>query len=156
MSKELNMLDPQQPLRSGEGYHTRPPFTENHSIRSVIQDLYRDMSTLFDRQGQLLRAELSEKAAIVKASGSAMVAAAIMIVFGVQALLATIIIALAYLVDWWAAAAIVSAVLLIGGTLIALKAKKSLNLENLKPKKSADALSGMGSKLKEKAHELYH
>ncbi|RZA18168.1 MAG: phage holin family protein [Proteobacteria bacterium] len=79
-----------------------------------------------------------------------------MIVFGVQALVATLIIALSYAVDLWLAAAIVSSVLLIGGVLIALKAKKALNFENLKPKKSADALSDIGSKLKEKAHEFYH
>ncbi|RZA17394.1 MAG: phage holin family protein [Proteobacteria bacterium] len=149
-------MDPNQHLGSGATLDAPRPLTENHSIRNVMQDLYRDMSTLFDRQGQLLRAELSEKATIVKASGVAMVSALVMIVFGVQALVATAIIALSYAVDLWLAAAIVSSVLLIGGVLIALKAKKSLNFENLKPKKSADALSDIGSKLKEKAHEFYH
>ncbi|RZA26747.1 MAG: phage holin family protein, partial [Proteobacteria bacterium] len=139
-------MDPNQHLASGATLNPTRPLTENHSIRNVMQELYRDMSTLFDRQGQLLRAELSEKATIVKASGAAMVSAVVMIVFGVQALVATAIIALSYAVDLWLAAAIVSGVLLIGGVLIALKAMKSLNFENLKPKKSADALSDIGSK----------
>lgn len=155
MSRSSTPLNGNPPDYQNEGTSFSPG-PQNHSIGRVMQDLIRDMTVLIERQGQLLRVELSEKATIIKASGASMASAVALILFGVQALVAAAVIGLAYVMDWWLAAALVGVALLVIGGVMAIKAKKALNFENLKPTKSADALNDIGVKLKEKAHEFYH
>jgi len=156
MSRNSTPLTGNPPGYRTEGAAFNQAPVQDHSIGRVLQDLIRDMPVLMERQGQLLRAELSEKATIVKASGASLAAAAAMILFGVQALVAAAVIGLAYVMEWWLAAVIVGVALLAVGAVMAMKAKNALNIDNLKPKKSADAFNDIGVKLKEKAHEFYH
>ena len=129
---------------------------DHHSIAYAVQALIRDMTVLIEREGLLLRTELSEKVSIVKTSGIDVILALGLMLFGVQALVAAAIFGLAYVFDWWLAATIVGIVLLAVGLVTATKFKKSLNFDNLKPTKSTDALSEIGAKIMETAHEFYH
>lgn len=128
----------------------------HRNLTEIVQDLYRDMAVLVEQEGRLLRQELSEKATIVKASSMSMATGLSLLFIGVQALVAAAIIGLSFVVEWWAAALIVGAIVLAVGAIMVFSAKKAMNIDNLKPKKSADALSHMSMKLKERAHELYH
>lgn len=128
----------------------------HRSISEIFQDLYRDMAVLVEREGRLMRQELSEKATIVKTSSMSMASGLALAFFGVQALVAAAILVLSYVVEWWAAALIVGVILLAIGGIMVASAKKAMKIENLKPSKSADTLSHMSMKLKERAHELYH
>lgn len=144
------------PHAPSASYSSSSTTRDPHSIKTVMQELVHDMSILIEREIQLLRVELAEKATLVKTGGASLVAAAGLGFFGIQVLVAAMVIGLANVMEWWLAATIVGVVLLAIGAALALVAKKSLTVDNLKPKKSADALSDIGAKLKEKANEFYH
>lgn len=122
--------------------------------KQLYNDFFADFSTLFKKESELIRTELGEKADMVKAGAVSITTGTIVAFVGIQVIAATIVIALGYIMPWWAAALVTGvALLLIGGAMMAA-AKKKLSGDNLTPYRSMDSFEHMGHMLKEKKDEF--
>jgi hypothetical protein len=127
---------------------------DRDSWRIMVQRIYADMSTLFQREGQLIRTEMNEKVGQVKTASVAIVTSGVVLFIGVQCLAATAIILLAQMMTLWLSAVLVTAAFLIIGGVMFAGAKKKLNADDLKPNKSIEAFDHIRFSLKEKVHEI--
>src|SRR3954466_13128507 len=75
---------------------------ENESWKGSIQRFYTDVSSLIEREGELIRTEMAEKAVQVKTASVAFVSAGVMLFIGALCLAATAMILLNYVVPLWA------------------------------------------------------
>ncbi|MGE0173320.1 MAG: phage holin family protein [Oligoflexales bacterium] len=126
---------------------------EARDLRGHAEAFFRDMRHLFSQESRLLRQELREKTELVKASGMTISAGFVVTMMALQALVATIVIALAYQMPWWGAALLTSIILgIIGLGLVALGRNK-VRKETLKPTRSIETLNEIGDRIEEKIHE---
>ena len=127
---------------------------ERDSWKEMIQRFYVDVTHLMEKEGQLIRAEMSEKIADVKTASVSLVTGGVLLFVGVLCLAATAIIALDIVTELWIAASIVTvAFLAIGGIMLA-GAKKKLEADKLKPNRSIEAFGEIRHTLKEKVNEF--
>ena len=111
-------------------------------VADIIGDLFTQTTTLFGKETQLVRAELSENVASVGRGLSLIVGGAILLIPAFTVLLQA---AVAALVDagqlsiYWSAA-IVGGVTLIVGLILLLTGSSRLRAENLKPNRSIQQL----------------
>lgn len=124
------------------------------SWKSMGENLYRDMSLLWDRQSLLIRTEMNEKLSDMKTAVGSLVAGGAVLFVGVFALVATAIICLNLILPLWASAVIVTAVLLIAGGIMLGAAKKKLEADRLKPRHSIETLGEISTTLKERLYEF--
>lgn len=127
---------------------------DRENWRSMIQRIYGDVTRLIDKEGQLIRVEMSEKMNEVKAASTAMIMAGIVLFVGVICIAATAMIFLAQVIPLWLSAVIVTAAFLIIGGVMFAGAKKKLTGDNLRPNKSIAAIGEIRHSLKEKVHEV--
>jgi hypothetical protein len=126
---------------------------ERRDLKGLSDEFFRDMRQLLSQESRLIRQEMSEKAQLIKTSGITMSAGFVVSMMALQALVATIVIALAYRMPWWGAALLTTVLLgIIGLTLIAVGRKK-ISKENLKPTRSIDTLNEISDRFEEKVHE---
>lgn len=127
---------------------------ERESWKSMAQNLYADVSSLVQKEGLLIRAEVNEKFDQVKTATVGFVTSGVILFVGLLCLAATAIILLDIVTELWLASVIVTAVFLITGGIIFASAKKKLNSADLKPVKSIEAFGEIRHSLKEKVHEI--
>lgn len=110
------------------------------SLATLFTDLTRETGMLFRQEVQLAKAEITEK---IGQAGNGLIATAVgavLLLVGFQALVAAAILALALVLDWWAAALIIGAVLaLIGGIALA-RGLASFRRSNITPRRTLDTL----------------
>jgi hypothetical protein len=109
---------------------------------------------LLQREGQLIRSEMTEKVVQVKAATFTLVASWIVLFIGSQCLAAAAIMLLSMVIPLWVSAVIVTAAFLISGVFMFFVALKKINTEDLKPRKSIEAFDHIRFSLKEKVHEI--
>lgn len=127
---------------------------DRDSWKVIAQNFYTDMSNLFTKEGELIRAEMNEKVTQVKVASGALITSGVVLFVGVLCAAATAIICLDLVAPLWLAAVIVTvAFLAIGGIMFA-GAKKKLNAADLKPVKSIQAVSEIRTTLQEKVNEI--
>jgi hypothetical protein len=114
------------------------------------------MSMLWDRQSMLIRTEMNEKLAEVKAASVSIGIGSALLLAGVFSLVATAIICLALVVPLWASAVIVTALCLVVGGVMVFGAKKKLEADNIKPVHSIEAFGEISNTLKERLYEFKH
>jgi uncharacterized membrane protein YqjE len=137
-----------------DGKSSTTTVSEHESWKNMAQRFYTDVSALIEREGQLIRAELSEKATQIKAASISLFVGATFVIAGLFCLAATAIIMLNLVTQLWIASVIVTvAFLLIGGILL-IGAKNKLEADKLKPTKSIEAFSDIQNSLKEKVYEI--
>jgi len=113
---------------------------EERPITSLLSELTHETTTLFRKEVQLAKAELSQKVSQA-ASGAGMAVAGGLILFvGIQVLVATAVIALALVVDWWLAALIVALVVLAIGGVVLMKGVGNLKADRLTPQRTITSL----------------
>lgn len=124
------------------------------SYKAMAQRLYTDVSHLFQKEGQLIRTELSEKSSQVKEGVISLVTAGVVMFVGLICVAATSMILLALVTELWLAAVIVTVAFLLIGAILLGAAKKKMEPEHLKPNKSIHAFEEIRHSLKEKVHEI--
>ena len=127
---------------------------ERESWKDMAQHLYTDMNHLWQKQSLLVSAELNEKITEIKvAVGSLAVGAALLLV-GLFSLVATAIILIDLVAPLWLSALLVTAVLMIVGGAMLIGAKKKLEADKIKPKKSIETFGEIRNTFQERIHEF--
>jgi hypothetical protein len=139
--------------KPGDQYQV-PISEERESWKNLVQRLYDDLATLFQKEGQLVRTEMNEKFDQVKTASSSLLLGGLVLFVGIQCLAATAIILISQVTAVWIAATVVTAFLLVVGALVFSSAKKKLNAEDLRPRKSIEAFEHIRFSLKEKVNEI--
>ncbi|NLD71079.1 MAG: phage holin family protein [Chloroflexi bacterium] len=114
--------------------------TEERPLGDLFADLTADLRTLVRQEMALARAEISDKVSHLGRDTAMMVAGALLLFVGFQALVATAIIALAYVLPWWLSALIVTAVLLLVGGLIAWRGYQDFKNRGVVPQQTVASL----------------
>src|SRR3989338_10658079 len=129
---------------------------ESHrkSWKEMGDNLYRDLSDVFDKEKRLVFIEINEKMKETKHALISMMSGGILLFVGGLCFAATAIIGLNYVTELWVAASVVTAVCLIVGYVLFKGAQKRLEVDKLKPHHSMDALSEMKNTFKERYHDF--
>lgn len=128
--------------------------SDRDSWKDMAQNIYSDVTRLFEKEGELIRTEMNEKVTQVKVATGAMVTSGVVLFTGVISFAAWAVIVLNMFMALWVASTIVTVALLaIGGVMFA-SAKKKLNANDLKPQRSIQAFGEIRHSLQEKVHEI--
>jgi len=115
--------------------------TEDRSLGELFGELARDMSTLFRQEVALAKAEMSQKAAFVGKNVGMLVAGGALAYAGLLALIAAVIMLLAYAgMPWWASALLVGAVVTGVGGFLVFKGLNALKQGDLLPRHTVETL----------------
>mgnify|MGYP006189548951 CR=1 FL=1 len=128
--------------------------SDRESWKGMTNRIYTDVTHLMDKEGQLIRAELNEKVGEVKTGLVSLVSAGVMMFVGLISLAATATILLNMVTSLWLSTVIVTAAFLIVGAIMLGTAKKKLEGDKLKPRKSIEAFGEIRHSLKEKVNEI--
>jgi VIT1/CCC1 family predicted Fe2+/Mn2+ transporter len=123
--------------------HTADPRT----VPQLLSDLAREISTLFRKEGQLIRAELSEKASQLQVGIGSAAAGAIILLVALNVLAAALVAALANLVGAGWAALIVGVVLAVIGAILVKKGMSDMS--HLAPERTVSQVSQDANLVKE-------
>lgn len=120
----------------------RPAATagDNRSLGDLFAELTSETTTLVRQEVQLAKTEMSHKAAEVGKDVGFLAAGGAVLYAGFLALVATVIIILAYAMPWWLAALIVSVVVLAIGGLLVYRGLENLKKTSLAPTETIDSL----------------
>ena len=133
------------------------PATDPRSVPQLLSDLARELTTLFRKEGQLIRAELSEKFTQIQIGAGSALAGAVILLVALNVLAAALVAALASIgrnpgdptsglgVGW--ASLIVGILLAIAGALLVRKGASSMS--NLTPERSAHQVAQDANLVKE-------
>lgn len=117
-----------------------PTLKQDRSVGELFSDLTRELSTLVRQEVQLAKTEMTQKAAAFGRNLGMVVVAAIFILLALQTLCAAAILALAQFVPSWAAALIVTGVLLLLAGALAIVALRSFKKEGIAPKETIETI----------------
>ena len=131
--------------------HMNP--NQNRTLMSLFTDLFRETSTLVQKEAELAKAEISEKVSEV-GKGAAEIAVGGAIVFaGFIVLLFAAVGALQLMIASehaiWLAPLIVGAVVMIVGYIVLSRGRKQLQAENLAPERTMESLQRNATLAKE-------
>lgn len=92
---------------------------DSRSLGDIVQDLLKDFSQLFQKEVELAKTEIQEKASRTAKDSSKLVAGALITYTGIVFLLIALVLFLNQFVDLWVSALVVGAgVALVGGVLL--------------------------------------
>jgi hypothetical protein len=125
--------------------------SDPRSVPQLLSDLARDLTTLLRKEGQLIRAELSEKVTQLSVGAGSALAGAIVLLVALNVLAAALVVAISKIGEpdlggGWAAL-IVGVVLAVIGALLVKKGTD--NMSNLTPEKSVNQVSQDANLVKE-------
>jgi hypothetical protein len=93
--------------------------SDPRSVPQLLSDLVHEVTTLFRKEGQLVRAELSEKARQLQVGAGSALAGAILLMVALNMLAGALVIGLAkYMGPGWAALAVGAVLAVIGAVLV--------------------------------------
>ena len=108
------------------------------SVPELLSDLVSQATTLFRKEGELIRAELSEKLGQILAAAGALAAGGILLLVALIVLALALVHAVSRIGDMgvgWASL-IVGLALAVVGALLLMKGKNSLDASNLTPRRT--------------------
>jgi hypothetical protein len=114
--------------------------SDGRSLGDLFTDLTQETTTLVRQEVQLAKTEMSQKAAAVGKDVGFLVAGGAVLYAGLLALIATIIIVLAYAIPWWLSALIVSIVVLAIGGFLVRSGLDNLKQTSLAPTQTLETL----------------
>ena len=127
--------------------------TSDEPVGARVSQASQQISQLIREEMQLARAEMTQKGKRFGRGGGLFGGAGLVAVLGLQALVATAIIALALVLPWWAAALIISAVLFLIAAILAAAGKKNIREATPpKPERAIDSLHRDVQEIKERVH----
>ncbi|ATW52083.1 phage holin family protein [Streptomyces xantholiticus] len=127
--------------------------TSDEPVGELVGRASQQIAQLVREEMQLARAEMNEKGKRFGMGGGLFGGAGLIAVLGLQALVATAIIALALVLPWWAAGLIITGVLFLIAGVLAAAGKK--NIRQATPPKPEQAMSSVQRdvrEIKERAH----
>lgn len=124
------------------------------SWKMMAENLYHDMSGLWESQSMLIRTEMNEKLTEIKAASVSLGAGSVLMIAGAFSLVATAIISLNLFLPLWASAIIVTVLLFVVGGVLIAGAKKKLEVDKIKPTRSIDTFGEISTTLKERLYEF--
>ena len=151
---EPNMPKDIDPFINGQGSGSVERHFERESWKDMTQKFYNDVVHLFEKEGELIRTEMSEKVSEVKTASVSLVTGGVVAFVGLLCVAATAIIALDIVTELWLASTIVTVVFLAVGGIMLMSAKKKLESDRIKPNKSIAAFGEIRHTLKEKVNEI--
>lgn len=151
---EPNMPKDIDPFINGQGSGSVDRHFERESWKDMTQKFYNDVVHLFEKEGELIRTEMSEKVSDVKTASVSLVTGGVIAFVGLLCVAATAIIALDIITELWLASTIVTVVFLAIGGIMLMSAKKKLESDRIKPNKSIAAFGEIRHTLKEKVNEI--
>jgi len=117
------------------------PSTDPRSVPQLLSDLTSELIALFRKEGQLVRAELSEKLTQLEIGAGSAAAGAICLLVALNVLAGALVIALAHWIGpGWAALA-VGVVLALIGALLVRKGASDLSPSQLTPERTVHQVS---------------
>lgn len=131
---------------------SREPTPADPSVGQLMTQLSEQTSRLVRDELQLAQIELKKTAQQAGAGAGLLSAAGVLALFGLGALITTAIIALALVLPLWAAALIVTAVLLIAAGVAALLGKKQLQQVSPTPERTVENVKRDVSEVQEARH----
>jgi len=125
--------------------------SDPRSVPQLLSDLARDLTTLLRKEGQLIRAELSEKVTKIQVGAGSALAGAIVLLVALNVLAAALVVAISKIGEpdlggGWAAL-IVGVILAVIGAILVKKGADSMS--NLTPEKSVNQVSQDANLVKE-------
>lgn len=110
--------------------------TDSRTVPQLLSDLARELTTLFRKETQLLRAELSDKASQLQIGAGSIAAGAICMLVALNVLAGAVVIALGKLMGPGWAALVVGIVIAVIGALLLKKGADDLKPSSLTPERS--------------------
>lgn len=118
---------------------------DQRSIGDLFGDLTREMTTLVRQEITLARVEMLQKVSVVGRNAAMLIVGGAMLYAAFLALMATVIIAIAYALPWWLAALIVTVVAGGIGAALAFKGLATLRHTNMAPEQTIQTLKEDGA-----------
>jgi predicted phage tail protein len=113
--------------------------TDPRSVPQLLTDMAHELTVLFRKEGQLIRAELSEKATQLQVGAGSTLAGAICLLVALNVLAGALVIALAkYMGAGWAALLVGAVLAVIGAVLVK---KGTSDMSGLVPERSAQQVA---------------
>jgi hypothetical protein len=122
--------------------------------RVMGEKLYTDLNILIKREIALVRAEFSEKIFDIRKGAVAMGIGIALIFLSIFALMATFILVLGMFIPLWSAALGVTVLFAVIGYALYKGGKQKLDIEELKPHHSIEAVNEMKKIVKENYYEF--
>jgi hypothetical protein len=124
--------------------HEAQPARDERSLGELLSELTQEITTLVRQEATLAKQELSQKAASVGRDVCMLLAGSAVVYAGLLAIVAAVIIGLAYAgMPWWASALVVGLVVTGIGAVVAWMGFKALKQEDLVPRQTLETLSEM-------------
>lgn len=121
--------------------------TDPRSVPQLLSDVARELTTLFRKEGQLIRAELSEKATQLQVGAGSTLAGACCLLVALNVLAGALVIALArYMGAGWAALLVGVVLAIIGAVLVK---KGTSDMAGLVPDRTAHQVAKDAQFIKE-------
>jgi hypothetical protein len=121
--------------------------SEPRSLTQLVSDLAHELTTLFRKETQLVRAEISEKITQVEVGAGSIIGGAICLLVALNVLAGALVIALSGLIGaGWAALAVGLVLAVIGGILVK---KGTSDMSGLAPERSMRQVSRDATLVKE-------
>jgi hypothetical protein len=130
MNEHIDPLDPRVDPRVGDG----------RSVPELLTDLARSVPELVRQEGQLLRAELSDKFTQIQSGAGSVAAGALLLFAALLVLLQALVIALTEFVGPGWAALIVGVVVAAVGAVLPKKGADQLKATSLMPERTTNQL----------------
>ena len=119
-------------------------------VTGLLRQLMREVPELFAKELALVKAELQQNLATLKAGTAAVATGAIVLLAGFVILLLAAVYALAMVLEPWLAALIVGAVTVIVGLIMVQSGKKQFEPSHLRPDRTLHAMEQDKDTLKRK------
>jgi len=117
-----------------------PDLKQERSLGELFGDLAKETITLVRQEVALAKVELSQKATLVGKNVGYLVVGGAVLYAAFLAVMAGVVILLAGLMPWWAAALVVGVLLAIVGAMMATSALSSLKNMSLTPQQTVETL----------------
>jgi hypothetical protein len=119
----------------------RPALGEDPTLGALVNDMTQQMSTLVRDEMRLAQAEMTQKGKAAGLGIGLFGGAGVVALYGVGALVATLILALSLAITPWLAALVVTVVLFAVAAVLALVGKK--NVSKATPAMPEEAIAGL-------------
>jgi hypothetical protein len=119
------------------------------SLPELMSDLAGDMATLVRKEGELVRAEVSEKVHQTARAGGEIAAGAILLLAALMVMLEALILALSKVMDPLWASIIVGVAVAAGGYMLVKTGLNMMKPENMRPERSVRQLHKDAQLMKE-------
>jgi hypothetical protein len=123
-----------------QGQYGEDRYGEDRSIGGLFKDVMQELSSLFQNETELAKAEVSEKVSQIGAGVTSLAIAAVVLVAGLIILLLAAVYGLSLIWPQWLAALVVGGAVTLIGIILLLVARSKLRPQNLAPQRTTESI----------------